>query len=543
MTKDPKNEELFTEAEFRGAQAGKPKALRRKSFFIKMFQVSFSTLISRVLGLTREILQAYFLGANALSDTFLLAYTLPNSLRKVFAEGALSASFIPSFVKTYHKKGISEANKLLTLTFIMFEGAVLLVCYLVMWYAKGVLHFAAPGWSGEKIIATIPYLRILMPFIFFISSSALIAGPLNAANHFFIPAFGPVILNIVYIGALLLCLYFGLPIEFLCFAILFGGLALFLSHLIAYLKCDFSFEMFDRQSLRTFGFIMLRFFPCFFAMSIIEVNFLIDKNFMSYLPDGTMSLYHYASGFMRIPLGVFAVAFATIIFPMFSRVSIYAPKRLGYFLFESFKFLFWIIVPFTFYMAFFAKDIFVTLFSAKFAHSQVVEAGGILIALLVGLFFFSINKVILNAYYSLHRMWMPALVSLAGTLLNIILNFILMYFFKAIGLALATSLSTGVFQSIALVYLLKRQLKLRLYGYSFISFLLKWLLQFTSVTLIFLIFHRGMVYFIKNYAGSWTEFFLYKFGLWLWVGPLFLVMALVYILTRKVFGIKIHFLG
>jgi len=140
--------------------------LHKKSIVKKTIQIGGSTLMSRFLGIIRELLTIKYLGVGAASDAFITAYKIPNSLRKIFAEGALSAAFIPSFV-TSLRKDKHEAFSLMSLAFILFEGILLIVCALTMFFAPSVVKFAAPGFSAQQAASTVPLLRILMPFIFF----------------------------------------------------------------------------------------------------------------------------------------------------------------------------------------------------------------------------------------------------------------------------------------------------------------------------------------------------------------------------------------
>src|SRR5258708_10735980 len=162
--------------------------LSQKTILKKTIQVGSSTLLSRFFGIVREILMVRYLGAGGLSDAFLTAYKFPNSLRKIFAEGALSAAFIPTVVQTLKHGDKNAIAGLMSLAFLVFEGTVLALCALIMKHAEQVIGFIAPGFSEQQIIQTIPMVHILMPFIFFISSSALLAGALQAVGHFFIPA-------------------------------------------------------------------------------------------------------------------------------------------------------------------------------------------------------------------------------------------------------------------------------------------------------------------------------------------------------------------
>ena len=170
------------------------QTLHKKSIIKKTIQVGSSTLASRFLGIIRELLMVRFLGAGIISDAFIIAYQIPNLMRKIFAEGAMSAAFLPPFIATL-RKDKEEACSLMSLAFVLFEGSLLILCALGMIFVGPIITFFAPGFSTEKIAITVSLARILMPFIFFISSSALLGGALQAVGKFFVPAFGPILLE------------------------------------------------------------------------------------------------------------------------------------------------------------------------------------------------------------------------------------------------------------------------------------------------------------------------------------------------------------
>jgi len=375
--------------------------LDKKSILKKTVQVASSTLLSRFFGIIRVFLLGRFLGSGALADTFFMAFTIPNSFRKIFAEGALSAAFTPKLVALI-RKDKDQAHSLLSLGFIVFEGLVLLLCIFVMLKAHFVLNLIAPGFSSGQIDRAVPLLRILMPFILFLSSSALLAGALQAVGHFFIPAFSPVLLNIVFITGLLTCITFGFSVEVLTFFILLGGLLQFIAHLIMFSRLHFVFGPIDETTWENLKSVFAKFIPCFIGMSFVELSLIIDKSFGSYLPVGSISSIQYAHRFMGIPLGVFAVAFSTILLPHFSRISIYAPSRLSFYLLESTKLVFWVTMPVMCVMSFFSFNIFETLFLSKnFSLEHVIISQKVLSAFLIWLFSFSLNKIFFNIFYAL----------------------------------------------------------------------------------------------------------------------------------------------
>ena len=320
------------------------KSLSRKSIFNKTFQVGGNTLLSRILGLVRERLLMRFLGWEAASDAFSAAFLIPNSLRKMFAEGALTAAFVPTFVSVFRNDGKQEANRLTTLSAIFFEGIVLVLCVFAMWKPHAVLTLFYPGYAHDtRLELAVPSLRILMPFIFFISSSSLLAGALQSVHHFFVPSFASVVLNIFFIGGLFGCLWMGYShdqVGYLCWAIMAGGAAQFFMHIFMYRKLGFGFSWPTKQSYKAFYHVLKKFLPCFFSMSVMEINLIVDNMFASYQHVGTVTLIKYTFRLMGIPAGVFSTAFSTILLPHFSRVAMYAPRRLGFYLLEAAKFIF-----------------------------------------------------------------------------------------------------------------------------------------------------------------------------------------------------------
>lgn len=188
--------------------------LHKKSILSKTIQVGGSTAISRILGVMREVLLGNYLGPSVLFDSFITAFKIPNSLRKIFAEGALSASFVPTIVTMMKSGDKGHINAFMSRSFIVIEGILIALCTLIFWQAEGVIRAIMPGWfighesvhvlgfplpaawfgfgqALPQVATAVLFLRILIAFIVFISSSALVASVLQAVNHFFVPAFSP----------------------------------------------------------------------------------------------------------------------------------------------------------------------------------------------------------------------------------------------------------------------------------------------------------------------------------------------------------------
>lgn len=550
--------------------------LNKKSILKKTIQVGTSTMLSRILGIAREVLMArYYLGAGVISDAFITAFKIPNSMRKVFAEGALSAALIPTFVGIIKKEGKEEVNRLMTLSFLAFEGVLLILCAFIFWKADFIIRIIAPGWyhetpeilytnsssvitffqniwhlcitheyglQAEQVQYAVPFLRILISFILFLSSSSLLAAALQSVHHFFVPAFSPVMLNVVFIAGIFFCMFNNLSVDYLCFFILFGGFLQFLMHLYVYFKVGFSFGKIDRTAIKAFGAVLKKFLPCFFSMSVMEINLFIATTLASYLPKGSISLIYYANRFMGVPLGIFALAFSTILLPHFSRIGTYAPKRLSYYLLEASKFIFWITIPFTLFMSFVSEKIFHTLFlSDKFSLDQVFEARNILIAYLIGLFFFSLNKILLNFYYSLHETRIPLIISIAAVVSYYFVSKACLPTFGAMGLAMATVVSACM-QTLLSIYFLYTHFKFRLYPVPFLQFVQHYTVQLTIMALVFLLIYHSFIMLIGLLPVTLATFFLYKIGFWMWVCPIALIVGVALFKTRPLFKVHLYFL-
>jgi putative peptidoglycan lipid II flippase len=514
----------------------------KKSMLKSAAGIGGLSLLGKILGIIREILKVSFLGVGAVSDAFVTAYKIPNSLRKIFAEGALSAAMVPTFVSIVHTEGKDMVDRLMTLAFLVFEGALLLLCALVMWQAKWVVLLFAPGFSPLQVHHTVPYLQILMPFIFFLSSSALLAGALQSVRHFFVPAFSPILLNIVFIGSLFICITNTFPVEVLCWAILFGGFLQLVLHFIVYKRMGFEFKGINKQAWIYFQHVMTKFLPCLLSMSVVEIGLIVDTAFASYLREGSISLVTYGHSFMTIPLSVVAVSLSTVLLPHLSRIVMYAPQRLGFYVLEASKFIMWICLPVIIMMGFLAEKIFLTLFlSKRFTIDQVSEAGAILLAFLVGLFFFCMHKILLNMYYAKHNTWIPTVVSLVGVCVNMGLNFVFMRLWGSMGLALGTSISFAI-QVTLLILFLRVKFRITLYWKQFLRFLGYFCVQLVVIFPCVYGLYKVGEHLAQQLPQPLAHFFLEKVGFWLWTGPLCATAFLLIFLTRKLFKVRVYFL-
>ncbi len=513
--------------------------LSKKSILKKTAQVSMLTLLSRILGIFREFLMVRYLGVGAVSDAFIAAFKLPNFFRHIFAEGALNASFVPVMVKTVKDGNRAEANGLMTISFLFFEGLVLLIYLFVLIKTNWVLLVLAPGFSAEQVAYTIPFLRILFSFLFFISSSALLSGALNAVNHFFVPAFGTPLWNMIYIGSLVLCLSYALPVTYLCVGIIFGAFVLFALHLVVFFKHNFTFGRIDAGSIAAFKSVMAKFLPCLFGVSIVELNLFISGSIASFLPKGSISLLYYGSRFMNIPLGMFAVAFSSIMLPHFSRLVLYAPRRLNFYLLEIAKFVTWIILPAMLFLMFVSRDLFIFLLGAKATPSHVHQGCIILILYSSGLLFLCVNKILLSMFYALKDTWSTTLAAGLCALINVVGDLLGIWLFGVYGIGAANTIAALAMTLACLIFLHKRH-KLSFYVGQYLHFFVRYLLQLACGCALFVGSYRLAQHLLTSIGYSW--FMTTSYGFFMTACMLIAVTMIFLFITRNLFGLKVYFL-
>lgn len=514
--------------------------LNKRSIVNKTMQVGLATLMSRFLGIVREFLQVSFLGIGGVSDAFITAFRIPNFLRHMFAEGALSASFVPIFVRVIKEKR-EDADGLMSLSLLFLQGILLVLYLFILLKTDLVMAIIAPGFSSFQTAYAVQFLRIMFPFIFLISASALFGGALNAVNHFFIPAFGPALWNFFYVISLALCLHFQLSPLYLCLGVIVAGALQLMMTTVTYFVYNFKFGTITAESWVHFKEIILKFIPYLMGVSIVEINLFVGGSIASFLPSGSVSLLYYGSRFMNIPLGVFAVALSNILLPHFSRIVLYAPKRMSFYLLEVLKFVSWVIIPTTLFFAFVSYNLFDSLFLLRKTadHAQLVLAAQILILYLGGLLFFCINKVLMSMLYSLKDTRSTMLVTGIGAGVNVLGDLVGMYFFGVHGIAAAASFS-GLVMTIGCIYLLVARHHITLYAGAYGRFCVSLCAQVACVVGLFLLGFYGSL----MLAGSvGITFFASRLGFWFLSLSLAGLLFLFMMATKRLFGLKLYFLG
>ena len=515
--------------------------LHKKAIITKTLQVGAATLLSRVIAIFREVLMVQFLGIGAMSDAFIAAFRFPNIFRHVFAEGALSASFIPVYVKALKQHERKDADGLMTATMLFVEGCIIIFYAFILLFPRAVVLFIAPGFSAEQVEHTALFLKILFPFLAFVSASALLGGALNAVNQFFIPAIGPAVWNILYVASLGCCMYFDLATSFLCIGVLIAGIAQFSISLFTYFGYEMGFRSITPMAKKLFQLVLSKFFPCLFGVSIIEINLLVSGQIASFLPRGSVSLLYYGSRFMNLPLGVFGVALSNILLPHFSRIALFAPSRFNFYLLKVAKFVTWVMLPVAVLFMIASEQLFAMIFmvSKKATLDQVMQAKWILIIYCMGLVFFAFNKILLSFFYSLKDTSSATIASAVAAAINLSVDLVSLYFNNIYGIAAAT-VASGVGMTIVSLYFLHTRHNISFFAARYLKFLIKFFTQFALIAGIFSILFYGS----EVLLGSlWQDSKLWSILIfWIRFSVASIICAYLHYTTRHFFKIKLHFI-
>jgi putative peptidoglycan lipid II flippase len=415
--------------------------------------VSVMTLSSRILGLVRDVVFARMFGASLVMDAFLVANRIPNMLRRFFAEGAFSQGFVPVMARYRETHSEAEAREFAaavagTLGLVLFVVTVIGVVA-----APVLVAIVAPGFiddDGRFDLATL-MLRFTFPYLLFVSLTAFAGGVLNTYGRFAVPAFTPVLLNVVLISfAVWLAPTLEEPGMALAYAVLVAGivqLAFQLPYLRAISMLSWPRWRPAHDGVKRVVRLML---PAIFGSSVAQLNILIGGILASLLGVGKISLLYYADRLMEFPLGIFGIALATVTLPYLSRQ--HANESRAAFaatLDWSMRLVVLISLPAAVGLIVLAEPLVATIFyGGAFTGNDVALAGLALQAFSIGLIGFSYVKILAPAYFAREDTVTPVRVGLVALAVNFLLSVALVLYLTRIdyagthaGLALATSVA------------------------------------------------------------------------------------------------------
>lgn len=407
--------------------------------------VMIITMVSRVLGLVRAGIIAYYFGASAMTDAFFSAFKISNFFRQLLGEGALGSSFIPLYNERVESEGEENSKQfiysILNLLFVFST----IVTILMIIFSQGIIDGIVSGFPDETKIIASRLLKIMSVYFVFISLSGMVCAILNNFKQFAVPASTSIFFNLAIILA---SMYFGknYGIDALAYGVVIGGLFQFLVVLPAFFKImkGYSFKIDWKDPYLKKIFIMIC--PMLIGIVARQVNTIVDQMFASYLAEGGVSALENATRLYLLPVGVFGVSISTVIFPALSKaMSKNDLDGATDNIIKGLNILLFLIIPSTAVLTFYAPEVIrLTLSYGKFDEEAVRVTSQALLYYSLGLYFYTAIYLMTRAFYSVKNSKYPVKFSIISIVINIVLNFLLIKSMAYRGLALSTSIASGV---------------------------------------------------------------------------------------------------
>ncbi|HEX4825575.1 MAG TPA: murein biosynthesis integral membrane protein MurJ [Candidatus Polarisedimenticolaceae bacterium] len=426
----------------------------RQSLLRSAGSISIATAMSRVLGLARDQVQSYYFGAGFATDAFLAAFRIPNLLRDLFAEGALSSAFVPTFTATKEHEGPEAAwrlaNRLFTMLFVIL-GAVTVVIALA---APFIMSVYGAGFAPDKLALAVSMTRILSPFLLAVAGAAAAMGILNTYGRFFVPALAPASLNVAAILAVVtlspLLVRSGIhPGLSLAIGAMIGGLLQFAVQVPALRSLGFHFRWDWAPRDRGLARIAQLMLPATLGQAATQINFLVDTWLASRYGDGPITWLSLAFRLIQLPIGLFGVALGMANLARVSRDAARGDKEaLRANLAGALRAAALLALPATAGLIALREPIIRVLFQhGKFSQASTAATASALLCYTIGLYAYAVTKIQVPTFYALGDTRVPVLSSTAAVIAKLIANATFVFALPALGvnpflgLALSTSIA------------------------------------------------------------------------------------------------------
>jgi len=421
-----------------------------------------ATMTSRLLGLVRDQVLAFYFGAGDAMDAFRVASRIPNLVRDLFAEGAMSAAFVPTFTRALTTEGKPRAWRLANsvITALVLITVVLAVAGMI--FAEPLVRFYAADYARVpgKLELTVYLARIMVPFLTLVALAAVFMGMLNALGHFFIPALSPAMFNVATIGIAVTLVPFspqiGIePIVLMAMATLVGGLGQLAIQWRPLRREGYRY----RPALDTrdpaLGRVLLLMGPGTIGMAATQINILVNTQFAAGEGTGAVAWLDYAFRVMYLPIGLFGVSIAAASTPALSRLAAENnTAQMRATVASAIGLMLALNIPATVGLIALAGPIISVIFEhGQFTSRDTAATARALQFYAIGLVGYSVVRIVSPAFYALHRSRIPVMASVASVVVNVLLNMTLVRLMGFAGLALGTSLAAIVNGSIQLIWL------------------------------------------------------------------------------------------
>lgn len=410
--------------------------------------VGFFTLLSRISGFLRDVLMANLIGASWLSDAFFVAFKLPNFFRRLFAEGAFNAAFIPSFSAMLtadgQQKALDFAGEVMSVLLVALLGLNAIFILFMPW----IMPFFAPGFvdQPEKFELTVTLAQITFPYILFISLVSLLGGVLNSLGKFAAPAASPILLNLCMIGGMLFLNESSeTPAHALAISVFIAGIVQLVWLAVICLKDGYLPGLALPRITPRVRTMLLLMAPAALGSGVQQLNLLIDVIIASTMEDAVSYLY-YADRITELPIGMIGVAVGTVLLPMLSRhIRAGEHEQARYQMNRALELVLLFGLPATAGLLVIAEPVIRVLYMhGAFSAVDMAATTAALIAFTAGLPAFLAVKVFAPGFFASHDTKTPFKIAMICVAVNLFFNLTLIHHFAHVGMAMATSIASWV---------------------------------------------------------------------------------------------------
>ncbi|QJC34998.1 murein biosynthesis integral membrane protein MurJ [Enterobacteriaceae endosymbiont of Donacia piscatrix] len=496
--------------------------------------VSIITLFSRLLGFIRDSLIAKIFGAGMYSDSFFIAFKLPNLLRRIFAEGAFSQAFTPILAEYKNKKSNKETKNFIASTLGILIIILSIIVILGILFSSFIISIIAPGFVNTdfKLKFTSKILKMTFPYILLISLSSLASSILNIWKNFFVPAITPILLNVSMI--LLIIIFPNLlepSILILAWAVLIGGILQIFYQLIYLKKINMlifpSFKNFDKGVSR----VLKKMCAAIIGVAATQISLLINSAFSSFLITGSITWIYYSDRLMELPIGMFGIALTIVLLPSLTDAYNQNKKNEYNQLMDiGLRLCFLLIVPSSLILGFLSKLLLISLFQyGAFTYFDVLMTQENIIIYSIGLLFLIIAKVLAIGFYARQDVKTPVQINILVLIITQCISPIFIFFLHHIGFPI--SVCFAAFLNVILLYktLVKKKLYKPEHG---------WLYFLFRILIVTIILSIILISIINNLPEKWLILSSFKIRIFYLLSICSLIFIL-YILILFLLGFRV----
>ncbi|QJC37454.1 murein biosynthesis integral membrane protein MurJ [Enterobacteriaceae endosymbiont of Donacia thalassina] len=497
--------------------------------------VSIITLFSRLLGFIRDSLIAKVFGAGVYSDSFFIAFKLPNLLRRIFAEGAFSQAFTPILAEYKNKRSKKDTKNFIASTLGILIIILSIIVILGILFSSLIISIIAPGFVNTdfKLKLTSKILKMTFPYILLISLASLASSILNIWKNFFVPAITPILLNLSMI--LLIIIFPNMldpSILILAWAVLIGGLLQIFYQLIYLKKINMlifpHFKNFDKGVLRVFQ----KMGTAIIGVTTTQISLLINSAFSSFLITGSITWIYYADRLMELPVSMFGIALTIVLLPALTDAYTQNKEREYNQLIDiGLRLCFLLIIPSSLILGFLSKPLLISLFQyGAFTYFDVLMTQINIIIYSIGLIFLIIAKVLAIGFYARQDVKTPVKINIIVLIITQLLSPFFIFFLHHIGFSIA--ICFAAFLNVILLF--NKLIKKNIYKPE--SGWLKFFFRIITVTIILSI----ILLFISNIISEkWLILSPFKIRIFFLSSICFLIFCL-YIFILFLLGFRLQ---